>query len=69
MTIHPSVKELSYARKSIRKTEKYSENNEENGSINLDITSDRGIELVTNITTGKRIDSYGKLPWFDDALR
>ena len=67
--MNPSVKELSYARKSIVKNERDSEDNEENDSMNLDITSDLGIKLVTNITTGKKTDFYSKLPWFDDALR
>ena len=57
--MYPSVTELSYERKS----EQQKLDSEQK------INPKESIELSANITMGKKIDSYGQFPWFDDALR
>ena len=65
----PEVKELTYSRKSTNINREKKENNVVHESITSDQTNKLNIALIKNITKGKRIDSYGEAPWFDDALR
>merc|ERR1712223_2182120 len=59
LNIYPSVTELSYA----RKFEQQKSDSEQENDLK------ESIKLIANITMGKKIDSYGQFPWFDDALR
>ena len=60
LTITPDVKELSFTR--TLKSKDY--NSYESAKV-----SNLNSKIVTNITNHKKIDSYSRLPWFDDSLR
>ena len=65
----PDVRELTYSRKSIKANAQKEKDNPRTDLSDSNQTSKLSIPLVKNITKGKRIDSYGDAPWFDDALR